>query len=108
MVGDATQAGALALILTPSSAAGALHVGDEAQVRLPATLHWTLASQPPSLLSAVGTAGGQDTSLNVCYWTFKAQSAGSATLHFSGVQPCDQPSGCDTAVTEQDVTITVS
>ena len=106
-VSDATQAGALALILTPSSTAGSLHIGEQAQVRLPATLHWTLTSQP-TLLSAVGVAGGQDTTLNVCYWTFRAQSTGNETLNFSGAQPCDQPSSCDTATTPYTFTITVS
>jgi hypothetical protein len=107
VVGDATQVGSVALILTPSSAAGSLHTGELAQVRLPATLHWTLTSQP-GLLSGVGTAGGQDTTLNDCYWTFRTQSAGSATLHFSGVPPCDNPGACSNATTEQDFTITVS
>ncbi|HEX8995416.1 MAG TPA: hypothetical protein VF812_05260 [Ktedonobacterales bacterium] len=107
-VSDATQVGAVALTLTPSASSGALHVGELAQVRLPASLHWTLASQPTSLAS-VATAGGQDTSLNVCYWTFRAQSAGSVTLRFSGVQPCDNPPSntCSSATTEQDFTITV-
>lgn len=107
VVSDATQAGAPALILTPDNLAGSLHVGEQAQVRLPATLHWTLTNQP-TLLSAVGVAGGQDTTLNVCYWTFKAQSAGSEALHFSGVQPCDQPGSCDTSTTPYTFTITVS
>jgi hypothetical protein len=106
-VSDATQAGALALILTPGNSAGSLRVGEQAQVRLPAALHWTLTSQP-TLLSAVGVAGGQDTTLNVCYWTFRAQTAGSETLNFSGAQPCDQPSSCDTSTTPYTFTITVS
>lgn len=106
-VSDATQAGAIALVLTPSSASGSLHVGDLAQVRLPASEHWTLLSQP-ALLASVATAGGQDSSLNVCFWTFRAQSAGSETLKFSGAQPCDNPGSCSNATTEQDFTITVS
>jgi hypothetical protein len=106
-VSDATQVGPLALTLTQSNAAGSLHVGEDAQVRLPASLHWTLTSQP-SNMSMQGVAGGQDSTLDVCFWTFKAQSAGSATLRFSGVQPCDQPGSCSNATTEQDFTITVS
>jgi hypothetical protein len=106
-VGDATQVGSLALTLTQSDAAGSLHVGEQAQVRLPASLHWTLTSQP-ALLSSVGIAGGQDTTLNICYWSFRAQSAGSATLRFTGVPPCDNPGSCDSVTTEQDFTITVS
>src|SRR5487761_1895300 len=90
LTGDASGAGALALILTRNNASGSLPVGELAQVRLPATLHWTLTTQSP-LLASVGTAGGQDTTLNVCYWTFRAVSAGSVTLRYSGVQPCDPP-----------------
>lgn len=107
-VSDATQVGAVALTLTPSNATGALHVGELAQVRLPATMHWTLTSQP-DLLASVATEGGQDTALNVCYWTFRAQSAGSVTLRFNGAQPCEGPqNNCSNATTEQDFTITVS
>lgn len=106
--GDATQVGALALVLTSGAASGTLHVGEMAQVRLPASLHWTLEGQTDHL-KGVGSAGAQDSALNVCYWTFQADSAGSVTLHFSGVQPCEGPNGgCSSAVTEQDFTITVS
>ena len=107
-VSDATQFGPLALILTPDHLSGALRVGEFAQARLPANLHWTLTA-PSSLLGATGPAGGQDSSLNVCYWTFRAQQTGSATLTFSGVQPCDPPAiPCSDAVTRQTFTITVS
>jgi hypothetical protein len=106
--GDATQVGALALVLTSSVASGTLHVGEMAQVRLPASLHWTLDGQTDHL-KGVGSAGAQDSALNVCYWTFQADSAGSVILHFSGVQPCEGPNGgCSSAVTKQDFTITVS
>lgn len=109
-VGDASQVGAIALTLTPGHAAGGLHVGELAQIRLPAGMHWTLNDQPGALLSTVGEAGGQDTTLNVCYWTFRAQSAGSVTLHFSGTPPCDNPptNPCSNAIVAQSFTITVS
>ncbi len=107
VVGPAAQVGAVTLILTRDHAAGSLRVGELAQAQLPATLDWTLTSQP-DLLSSVGVAGGQDATLNVCYWTFRAQSAGSVTLRFSGAQPCDTPGGCSNVTTEQDFTITVS
>lgn len=107
-VGNATQLGPLALILTPDHPSGALRVGEFAQTRLPANLHWTLTT-PSALLGATGPAGGQDLSLNVCYWTFRAQQTGSATLTFSGVPPCDPPAiACSNAVTQQTFTITVS
>lgn len=106
--GDATGVGALALTLTSSATSGTLHVGEMAQVRLPASLHWTLDGQTDHL-EGVGSAGAQDSALNVCYWTFQATSLGSVTLHFSGVQPCEGPaSGCSSAVIKQDFTITVS
>lgn len=106
--GDATQVGALALVLTSGATSGTLHVGEMAQVRLPSSLHWTLNGQPDHL-QGVGSAGAQDSALNVCYWTFRADSAGSVTLHFSGIPPCEGPSsGCSTAITKQDFTITVS
>ena len=108
-VGDASQVGAVALTLTPGHSAGSLHVGELAQIRLPAAMHWTLANQPDALLATVGEAGGQDTSLNVCYWTFRAQSAGSVTLHFAGTAPCDPSTGpCSDAIVAQDFTIKVS
>ncbi len=106
-VSDATQAGSIALILTPGQSSGSLHVGELAQVRLPTTEHWTLLSQP-SLLASVATAGGQDNALNACFWTFRAQSAGGETLKFSGMAPCEQPGACSTAAVEQDFTITIS
>lgn len=106
--GGAADAGALALVLTSSAASGDLHVGELAQVRLPASLHWTLDGQTDHL-TGVGSAGAQDSALNVCYWTFRATSLGSATLHFSGVQPCEGPaSGCSTVAVDQNFTITVS
>lgn len=108
LVGDATQVGAIALTLTPDHAAGSLHVGELAQVRLPAGMHWTLAGQPSGLAS-VGEAGGEDKSLNVCYWTFRAQSAGNVTLNFSGAPPCDPSTGpCSAALAAERFTITVS
>ncbi len=107
-VSDATTVGALALILTPAHSAGSLHVGELAQTRLPATYHWTLTGQPAQL-SGVGEAGGQDSTLNVCYWTFRAVSAGTITLHFSGAPPCDPPAvACSNVTVEQNFTITVS
>ncbi|HET9109822.1 MAG TPA: hypothetical protein VFN78_03245 [Ktedonobacterales bacterium] len=106
-VSDATQAGSIALILTPGKTSGSLHVGELAQVRLPTSDHWTLLSQP-TLMASVATAGGQDNALNACFWTFRAQSAGSETLKFSGMAPCEQPGACSTAVSEQDFTITIS
>lgn len=107
-VSDATQVGALALTLTKNNSTGSLHVGELAQVRLSATLHWALNSQPTHLTS-VGEAGGQDTTLNVCYWTFRAESAGTDTLNFSGTQPCDNvTTGCDQSIILQKFTITVS
>lgn len=106
-VGDATQVGAVALTLTPGHAVGSLHVGDLAQIRLPATAPWTLTSQP-SGLTTVGVAGGQDTALNICYWTFRAQSAGSVKLWFSGAPPCDNPpGGCNGAMVGEWFTISV-
>lgn len=107
-VSDATQVGALSLTLTQKNSTGSLQVGELVQVRLPTTLHWALNNQPTHLTS-VGEAGGQDTTLNVCYWTFRAQSAGTDTLNFSGTQPCDNvTTGCDQAIILQRFTITVS
>ena len=107
-VSDATQVGALSLTLTQKNSTGSLQVGELVQVRLPTTLHWALNNQPTHLTS-VGEAGGQDTTLNVCYWTFRAESAGTDTLNFSGTQPCDNvTTGCDQAIILQRFTITVS
>lgn len=107
-VGDASQVGAIALILTPNRTSGSLHIGELAQVRLPVAMHWTLNNQP-SGLTGVGEAGGQDTTLNVCYWTFRAQSAGSATLNYSGTPPCDPSAGaCSNVIVASRFTVTVS
>lgn len=107
-VGDAQSMGPLALTLTQSDATGSMRVGEFAQVRLPSTLHWTLTT-PSNLLDSVGPAGGQDLALGACYWTFRAQLAGSATLAFSGVVPCDPSTGaCSNAITRQTFAITVS
>ena len=107
-ISDAASVGALALTLTPSHSTGSLHVGQLAQVRLPATDHWTLTGQPAHL-TGVGEAGGQDTTLNVCYWTFRADSAGTITLYYSGAPPCDPPAvACSNVMIAQQFTITVS
>jgi len=107
-VSDAGAVGALALTLTTSHSTGSVQVGQLAQVRLPTTDHWTLTGQPMRL-TGVGEAGGQDTTLNVCYWTFRAVSAGTTTLYFSGAPPCDPPAvACSNLVVEQQFTITVS
>lgn len=107
-VSDAASVGALALTLTPSHSTGSVRVGQLAQVRLPATDHWTLTGQPAHL-TGVGEAGGQDTTLNVCYWTFRAISAGTITLYYSGAPPCDPPAvACSNTMISQQFTITVS
>ena len=107
-ISDAASVGAIALTLTPSHSSGSLQVGQLAQVRLPATDHWTLTGLPAHL-TGVGEAGGQDTTLNVCYWTFRAVSAGTITLYYSGAPPCDPPAvACSNTMIAQQFTITVA
>lgn len=86
-------AGTPALVLTPQTPdqTGTAHAGDLVQVRLPIAVHWNLQSASANM-AVLQPAGFQDPQLNVCAWSFRARSAGDATLSFTGLPLCDQPS----------------
>lgn len=101
------KAPSLVLTLQTPNQTGAARVGDVAQVRLPITHHWTLASVP-SGLEMLGPPAQQDAQLDVCFWNFKLDKAGTYVLAFSGATPCDpKMSSCQPATATARFTITV-
>lgn len=105
-VGSVTDAGQPSLVITQSMTTATAHVGDLVQIQLPTTQHWTYQSDQ-SLLTLLQPAGVQDTQKNVCAWTFRAPSAGTTTLDFSGTAICDNLP-CPQYVRVVDFTITVA
>jgi hypothetical protein len=89
---SAASVGTVARVLTEAQSGQMVsaHAGELIQVQLPMTFHWSFNDQAGNL-AVVPPADGQDPTLNVCFWTFKAQSAGSVTLRFSGAPLCDPP-----------------
>jgi hypothetical protein len=88
------DAGTPNVVLTPLNAhqSASATVGDLVQVRLPATMHWSLQSTPAGLV--VVQAGIQDPSLNMCAWTFRAVSATTTTITFTASAICERAVPC--------------
>ena len=91
---------------TPNGTASA-HVGDLVQVRLHLSMSWRLTSSGAGL-SLVQPGATQDTQLNVCFWNFRAASAGSATLVFTGHALCDPNTPCSMIVRNQTFTVNIA
>ncbi len=93
--GSVTEAGTPNVVLTgynPQGTAQA-HIGDLVQVRLPISMRWTMGPAPTGMV-VISPVGIQDATLNVCAWTFRAQSAGTSILTFTGMNLCDPHAPC--------------
>jgi hypothetical protein len=94
IIAGVNDAGTPNVVLTPQNAhqSASATVGDLVQVRLPATMHWSLQSTPAGLV--VVQAGVQDPSLNMCAWTFRAVVPATATLNFTATAICERAVPC--------------
>jgi len=109
IVGTNVDLGSPALVLTPTSAnhTGTAHVGDLIVVELPATTRWQLGQAASASLQPGDLQGVLDDSLNACVWSFHAQSAGTASLNFSGSAVCQGGQECPQFVIPLSFTVNV-
>jgi hypothetical protein len=98
---------ALTLSDTSTTTSGRAHVGDLVQIQLTGTWHWTLSSAPPQFV-ATQYAGAYDQARQVCFWNFRAQSAGNAKVDFTGSPRCESGQACPAIARVETFTITVS
>jgi len=96
IVGTSVDIASPSLILTPKSAnqQATAHVGAVIVVELPATSRWTLNQTASVQLQPSDPQGALDEGLNVCVWAFRAQSAGTASLSFTGSAVCENGQEC--------------
>ncbi len=92
-LGTANDAGTPALVLTNQRKSGNAHVGDLIQVQVPATYRWTHIDAS-SNLALQQPAGIQDSSRNVCVWTYRALGAGAASVSLVGGALCEPMQPC--------------
>lgn len=96
--GSASSAGTGVVVLTPSSPdlTANAQIGQTVQVQLSAKMHWEYdaTASAPTGLAMMQPAGIEDGQLDLCLWSFQAQSAGTATLKFTGTVPCDPMLAC--------------
>lgn len=104
--GTANDAGTPALVLTNQQKSGDAHVGDLIQVQVPATQHWTQIDASPNL-ALQQPAGVQDSAKNVCMWTYRAISAGDATVNLTGGALCEPAQPCPAYAVVADFSITI-
>ncbi|HEX6797798.1 MAG TPA: hypothetical protein VF116_08805 [Ktedonobacterales bacterium] len=107
-VGSVGDAGTPVLVLTPQSAnhSGSAHAGALVQVRLPDASHWDYLST--ASLAPLSPAGVHDTTLGVCVWNFRPQSAGAATLSFARSAICQPRVPCPLYVQRVSFTLDVT
>jgi hypothetical protein len=98
---------ALTLSDTSSTTSGRAHVGDLVQIQLTGAWHWTLSSAP-SQLDATPYAGAYDQTRQICFWDFRALSAGSAKVDFTGTPRCESGQACPAIARVETFTVTVS
>lgn len=100
--GSAPSAGNGVVVLTPSSPALTAHaqIGQTVEVQLPASVHWRYdaTASAPNGLALIQPAGMEDGQLDLCIWSFQAQSTGTATLTFTGTMLCDPVLACSNNV----------
>lgn len=112
--GSASDVRPAPAVVLPISAAGhtaTAHSGDIIQVQLPSSLHWQYMSGQSTTAGAVSLlqpAGIEDNALELCAWNFTAQSAGTVSLVFEGVQSCDPKTPCTAKVQRLTFSVVVS
>lgn len=105
-LGNADDAGTPALVLTNQAKSGEAHVGDLIQVQVPATQRWNEV-KASSNLALQQPAGVQDGTKNVCVWTYRALSAGSATVNLTGGALCEPNQACPAYAVLADFSISI-
>jgi hypothetical protein len=105
--GSVSDVGTVGLVLSTSSPmatgtpevgglqpyVGSAHVGDIIQVRLPTTNRWNLSTVTEGL-TLLSPSAALDTGHGVCFWNFKAASAGDARIDFVGGALCARGQAC--------------
>lgn len=85
-----------------------LAVGQLLEVRLGASLRWTLTlSDPTHVLAPVDHNGWYDPGQNTCVWRFTGQTPGTVTLVYGGRPICEPDKACPQFVIASDFTVTV-
>jgi hypothetical protein len=82
-----TDAGNPDLILTEAITSGEARVGRIVQARPAANYRWAMAQPVPALATPINGDYGEH--IGVCFWTFRAVAAGSATATFNGANLCE-------------------
>jgi hypothetical protein len=98
---------ALTLTDATPNRAGTAHVGDLIQVRLSANFHWGLDDTPAGL-APTQYIGSLDQARQLCFWNFRAQSAGTTTIKFTGTPICESGSACPAIARLETFTVRVS
>ena len=104
--GTANDAGSPAVVLTNQQKSGNARVGDLIQVQVPATQHWTQIDASPNL-ALQQPAGVQVSATNVCVWTYRAISAGDASVQLTGGALCEPTRPCPAYAVLADFAITI-
>lgn len=83
------------VIVTPSNAGAttAVKVGQLVQAQLPYDRNWVYIGQSGVTLAPTAPSGSH-TSDGLYLWTFRAEMAGDATLHFTGKTVCQANVPC--------------
>lgn len=97
------------LILTDATAdhKGTVAVGGLVQVQLQGTWHWGLG-KTGSNLAVTQYDGAFGQARNLCFWNFRAQSAGSATIDLTGTALCEPNQQCSMIARAETFTVQVS
>lgn len=106
-LGTVNDAGTPALILTNQTRNGETHVGDLVQVQVSASYHW-MDIRASSNLAVRSPAGIQDSAQDVCAWTFRALSAGAASVHLIGGALCEPNQPCPAYAVLAEFTISIT
>jgi len=91
---------------TPNRA-GTTHVGDLVQVQLSANFHWGLDATPAGL-TPTQYVGSLDQARQICFWNFRAQSAGTTTIQLTGTALCESGKPCPMYARLEKFTVQVS
>ncbi len=106
---DVAVEGQPALTLTDATPnhTGTVAVGGLVQVQLQGTWRWILGSASSNLV-ATHYQGAFDQTRGVCFWNFRAQSAGVAQITLTGTELCEPPKECPAIARGETFTIQVS
>lgn len=97
------------LVLTDATAdhTGTVAVGGLVQVQLQSTWRWGLG-KTSSNLAVTQYNGAFDQARNLCFWNFRTQSTGTATIDISGTALCEPNQQCPMIARAETFTVQVS